>query len=359
LTSCLVEDRSSGSSNQEEQRRSIRPEVSAIIRAMPLLLDERALTRLLDMASLIALMAQTLSAFSRGQAVQPVRHVLSVEPHGSLLGVMPAFLPETGALAVKVVGVAPRNSSRGLPTHLATLLLLDPETEALLCVMDGRLVTEMRTGAVSAVSAGALARKDATTLALLGSGVQAASHLVALAEVRPLAQVRVWSRTPEHAQRFAHQRASSNGPTIEPVLRAEDAVRGADLIVTATASRTPVLEGRWLSPGTHVMAVGSCRAEVRELDGEAVRRARVFVDSADAARVEAGDLLCAEAEAAVPSDHTRGELGAVLAGMISGRTSPDEITLFKSVGIAVEDAAAAQHLYRLALERGVGTQIAL
>jgi alanine dehydrogenase len=326
---------------------------------MPLLLDERALVPLLDMSSLVDLMAQTLAAFSRGQAVQPVRQVLSIEPHGSLLGVMPAFLPETGALAVKVVGVAPRNSSRRLPTHLATLILLDPETEALLCVMDGRLVTEMRTAAASAVSARALAREDAATLALLGSGVQATSHLAALAGVRSLAKVRVWSRTPEHAQRFAREQASPNGAPIEALTRAEDAVRGADLIVTATASPIPVLQGRWLSPGAHVMAVGACRAGVRELDGEAVRRARVFVDSAEAARVEAGDLLCAEAEGAVPPGHTQGELGEVLAGTIPGRVSPDEVTLFKSVGIAVEDAATAQHLYRLALERGVGTQIAL
>jgi alanine dehydrogenase len=326
---------------------------------MPLLLDERAVAPLLDMDSLIELMAQTLSAFSRGGAVQPVRHVLDLEPHGSFLGVMPAYLPETGALAVKVVGVAPRNSARGMPTHLATLLLLDPETGALLAVMDGRLVTEMRTAAVSAVSARALAREEATTLALLGSGVQAASHFTALGRVRSLARARVWSRTPQNAERFARQRASPNGPAIEVVLRAEDAVRGADLIVTATASRTPVLEGRWLSPGAHVMAVGSCRPDARELDSEAVRRAQVFVDSGQAARLEAGDLLCAEEDGAVPESHTRGELGAVLAGLVRGRTSAEEITLFKSVGIAVEDAAVAQHLYRRAMERGAGTNINL
>jgi ornithine cyclodeaminase/alanine dehydrogenase-like protein (mu-crystallin family) len=333
--------------------------VPAIIRVMPLLLDERALSPLLDMDSLIELMAQTLSAYSRGRVVQPVRHVLSLEPHGSFLGVMPAYLPETGALAVKVVGVAPRNSSRGLPTHLATLLLVDAQTGALLSVMDGRLVTEMRTAAVSAVSARALARDDAATLALLGSGVQAASHLAALSRVRALARVRVWSRTLEHARHFAQQHARSGGPTVEAVVRAEDAVRGADLIVTATASHAPVLEGRWLSAGVHLMAVGASRPEGRELDGEAVRRARVFVDSAEAARLEAGDLLQAESEGAVPANHTRGELGAVLAGMIPGRTRPDEITLFKSVGLAVEDVAAAHHLYRAALERGVGTNIEL
>jgi alanine dehydrogenase len=326
---------------------------------MPLLLDERALAPLLDMGWLIELMAQTLSAFSRGRAVQPLRHVLSLEPHGSFLGVMPAYLPETGALAVKVVGVAPRNSARRLPTHLATLLLVDPETGALLAVMDGRLVTEMRTAAVSAVSARELSRPEATTLALLGSGVQATSHLAALARVRSLTRARVWSRSPEHAERFAREQTTQNGPAIEAVLHAEDAVRGADLIVTATASRTPVLEGRWLSPGTHVMAVGSSRGDARELDGEAVRRAQVFVDSSEAAGLEAGDLLWAEKEGAVPPRHTRGELGAVLAGTIPGRTHPEEITLFKSVGIAIEDAATAQQLYRMALERGLGTTIDL
>jgi ornithine cyclodeaminase/alanine dehydrogenase-like protein (mu-crystallin family) len=325
----------------------------------PLLLDEHVLASLLDMRSLIDLMARTLSAFSAGRVIQPVRHVLELQPHGSFLGVMPAFLPDTDSLAVKLVSFAPRNATRGLPTHLASVLLFDPRTGALLCLMDGRLITEMRTAAVSAVSARVLAREDARTLAVLGSGVQAASHLRALEQVRSLAEVRVWSRTPEHAARFARERPPPGGPPIRVASSPEEAVRGADLIVTATASRTPVLEGRWIGPGAHVMSVGASQRHFRELDGEAVRRARVFVDSLEATRVEAGDLIAAEAEGAVTAGHVCGELGEAVGGTIPGRTSQDQITLFKSVGIAVEDAATAQHAYQLAVERGVGLRVTL
>ena len=316
----------------------------------PRILDEPAVAALLRMEDLVDLMERALADFSGGRALQPVRAVLPIERHQSLLAVMPGYLPERGALAVKVVSVTPGNVARGLPSHLATVLLIDPETGALLAVLDGRLITEMRTAAASAAAARALARPDASVLALLGSGVQARSHLEALRLVRPLARVRVWSPAREHREAFARDAARRFGLAVEAVGSPGEAVRGAHLVVTVTSSHTPVLEGRWLEPGTHVTGVGACRPDQRELDAEVVRRASVWVDSAAAARVEAGDLLLAEREGVAWDARVRGEIGAVFEGTLAGRRDPAEITLFKSLGLAVEDAAAALHVWRKASE---------
>ncbi len=325
---------------------------------MPLLLDETAVASLLRIEELVDLMERTLADFSSGRAQQPVRTVLTFPEHDSVLAVMPGHLSASGALGVKVVSLAPRNVARGMPTHLATILLIDPKTGVLLAVMDGRLVTEMRTAAVSAAAARVLARPGAAILAILGSGVQARSHLEAMRVVRPVARVRVWSPTATHRETFAREQSARWGLAVEPCLTAEAAVRGADLVVTATSSRAAILEGRWLAPGAHVTGVGACRPDWRELDGEAVRRARVYVDSTAAARVEAGDLIQAEKEGAIGPDHVRGEIGAVFAGALAGRAAADEITLFKSLGLAVEDAATAQHVYQRAREKGVGVEVA-
>jgi ornithine cyclodeaminase len=319
--------------------------------AAPRILDQAAIHELLRMEDLIGLMERTLADFSSGRALQPVRTVLPIERHDALLAVMPGYLPDSDALAVKVVSVAPRNVGRGLPSHLATVLLLDPETGALLAILDGRLITEMRTAAVSAAAARALATPAASVLALLGSGVQARSHLDAFRLVRPLERVRVWSPQAAHREAFAREASRRTGLEVEAADSPERAVSGADLVVTATASRMPVLEGRWLDPGAHVTGVGACRADQRELDAETVRRASVWVDSIAAARVEAGDLLLAEQEGVCWDDQVRGEIGAVIEGTLAGRRAADEITLFKSLGLAVEDAASARHVWRLDLAR--------
>ena len=316
--------------------------------APPSLLDEAAVEALLRMEDLIGLMERALADFSAGRALQPVRTVLPIENHDALVAVMPGYLPGTEALAVKVVTVAPGNAARGLPSHLATVLLLDPATGALLAILDGRLITEMRTAAVSAAAARVLAPPGASVLALLGSGVQARSHLEALRLVRPLERVRVWSPAPERREAFARAQSTRWGIPVEAVESPERAVRGAHLVVTATSSRTPVLEGRWLEPGTHLTGVGACRADQRELDTEVVRRSSVWVDSLAAARVEAGDLLLAERDGVPWDDQVRGEIGAVFEGRLAGRQAAGEITLFKSLGLAVEDAASARHVWRLA-----------
>jgi len=288
-------------------------------------LDEAEVRRHLRMADLVPAMARALADLSAGRVVQPVRTMLPVESRG-FFAVMPAY---TGALGAKLVTFFPDN--RDLPTHHALIVLFRPETGEPLVVMDGRLITEMRTAAASAVATDLLARRDASVLAILGAGVQAGSHLEALRLVREFREVRVWS--PRSGRAFAeHHGVLASGS-------AEEAVRGADVVVVATASRTPVLRGTWLAPGVHVNAVGAVRPDWRELDDETLRRARLYVDSRAAATQEAGDVIAAGAPFA--------ELGEVVAGTRPGRQA-DEITLLKSVGVAVEDVVAAELVYRRA-----------
>ena len=326
---------------------------------MPLLLVESEIASLLRMEELIDLMERTLAEFSSGRALQPLRIALPIEKHAAFLGAMPAYLAMDDALGVKLVTFAERNAARGMPTHLATVLLFDAETGALLAIMDGRLITEMRTAAVSAAAARALARSGGETLALIGSGVQARSHLMAFRCVRTISRVRVWSPTREHREAFARAEYERTPVPVDAVDSAEAAVRGADLVVVATSSRSAVVQGEWLSPGAHVTGIGAFRPDWRELDAETVRRARVYVDSRAGAAAEAGDLIQAQREGAIGPHHVRGEIGEVFAGTLVGRSDEREITLFKSLGMAVEDVATARHVYRLATERGAGLHVPL
>ena len=289
------------------------------------MLDEDAVRRHLRMEDLIPAMARALADLSAGRAVQPGRQMMEVTGQGGFFAAMPAY---AGALGAKLVTFYPDN--RGIPTHHALVLLFRPETGEPLVTMDGRLITEMRTAAVSAVATRLLARSDATTLAILGSGVQARSHLQALRLVRAFRDVRVWS--PRNAGAFAQQHG------VRAAVSAEEAVRGADVVVVATTARTPVLFGEWLLPGTHVNAVGAVRPDWRELDDETLRRARLYVESRESATREAGDVIAAGKVFA--------EVGEVVAGLRPGRQTPEEITLFKSVGVAVADVAAADLVYR-------------
>src|SRR5881628_302767 len=291
---------------------------------MMYVLDEPAVKQWLHYQDLIPAIAQALAALSSGRVVQPVRMVLPVAAHHGFLGVMPAYA-DGGALGAKLVTFYPQNV--GIHTHHAVIVLFKAETGEPLAMMDGRLITEMRTAAASAVATQRLARAggDASVLAILGSGVQAKSHLAALRLVRSFTEVRVWS--PRNAPAFAQRHG------VKAVATAADAVRGADVVVVATSATTPVLQGRWLSSGTHVNAVGATRPDWRELDDDLVTRARVFVDSREAALRESGDVIAARSEVT--------EIGAVVAGVDPGRRSAEEITLFKSVGVAVEDLAAA------------------
>ncbi|HEY3279851.1 MAG TPA: NAD(P)-binding domain-containing protein [Gemmatimonadales bacterium] len=300
-------------------------------------LDEPAVQQRLHYQDLIPVIAQALSALASGSVVQPVRAVLPVAPHRGFFGVMPAY---AGALGAKLVTFYPQNV--GIHTHHAVIVLFKAETGEPLALMDGRLITEMRTAAASAVATQHLARADASVLAILGSGVQARSHLAALRHVRSFKEVRVWS--PRNAPAFAQRHG------VKAVATAADAVRGADVVVVAASATTPILQGRWLSPGTHVNAIGATRPEWRELDDDLVTTARIFVDSREAALRESGDVIASRRGSEVT------EIGAVVSGADPGRRTPSEITLFKSVGVAVEDvAAAALVLGARSRESGVGS----
>jgi ornithine cyclodeaminase/alanine dehydrogenase-like protein (mu-crystallin family) len=293
----------------------------------PLFLNEDQVRQHLQMADLIPAMEKALIDFSAGKVTQPVRSVIKVDPPGGFLGLMPALTPD--GLGLKAVTFFPSNAKRGIPTHMATIFLVDPETGAPLAIMDGRLITEMRTAAVSAAATKLLARPDAKVLAILGSGVQAHSHAEALRLVRQFEELRVWSPTREHAERFAKEIGAK-------ATSAEEAVRGADVVVTATNSKTPVLEGSWLKSGCHVNVVGASRPDWREVDDDAMANV-VFVDSREGAMKESGDVILSGAK-------IYAELGEGLAGKIPSRSR--ETTIFKSLGMAVEDIAAAMLVYR-------------
>ena len=320
-----------------------------------LTLGRQEIESLLPLGECVEVMAETLMALARGDALQPLRQAHWLPDRRGLLGVMPGALldggglDETAVLGVKVVTVFPGNHARGEETHLGSVLLFDGEMGKPLAILDAAAVTAVRTAAVSALATRLLAREEASRLALLGSGIQARAHLAALLEVRPLRQVRVWSRHAEKAHRFAAEESVRYGLSVEAAATAREAVKDADVVCTVTSSNEPVLAGSWLAPGAHVNAVGACTPTAREIDTEAVRRARVFVDRRESALSEAGDLLIPIQEGAVGEDHIVGELGDLLLGRLPGRRSAEEITLFESLGLAVEDLAAARHVWRKAL----------
>ncbi len=295
----------------------------------PLFLNEEQVRKHLRMGDLIPAMEKALIDFSAGKATQPVRSVIKVDPPGGFLGLMPALTPD--GLGLKAVTFYPFNAEREIPTHMATIFLVDPETGTPLAIMDGRLITEMRTAAVSAAATKLLAAPDAKILAILGSGVQAHSHAEALRLVRQFEEIRVWSPTRDHAEQFAKKIGARS-------VSAEKAVCAADVVVAATNSKTPVLHGAWLKAGCHVNAVGACRPDWRELDNAAISNV-VFVDSREGATKESGDVILSGAK-------IYAELGEALAGRVPTRAN--ETTIFKSLGMAVEDIAAAMLVYRSA-----------
>jgi alanine dehydrogenase len=333
------------------------------------LLTETDVKAVLTMDDLIETMSAALRAYSTGGVTQPVRTVIPMEGDHAFFGLMPALVrastnaqPGLGAKLVTVVG---SNDARGLPSHLASILLLDPETGALQALLDGRFITEARTAAVSAVSSRLLARKTSKSLAIIGSGVQARSHLEALSRVHTLRLVTVWSPNKLHRDAFVEEAKTSMAsdpgltpPNISAVDHAGEAVVGADIIALVTSSPVPVLEDGWVKPGAHVISVGACRPTQREMDPALVARARLFVDSRGAALVESGDVVLGIQEGRFGPEHIVAELGQLVAGAV-GRQSDNEITIFKSLGLAVEDVTAAQLAYRRAVERGIGQKLSL
>jgi ornithine cyclodeaminase/alanine dehydrogenase-like protein (mu-crystallin family) len=315
------------------------------------------------MPACIAVMRDALAALARGKALVPLRMVMRMPDGSGFLGVMPGHLSadgdQRGALGMKAVSVFPGNASRGIDTHQGAVLLFEADTGRLSALLDGATITAIRTAAVSGVATDLLARRDATELAILGAGVQARTHLEAIASIRPLRKVRVWSRNLDHARSLVAEQEGRYNFGIEAVATAQAAVRGADIVTTVTASPEPVLQRAWLKEGAHVNAVGSSIPTTREIDSATMAAARLFVDRRESALNEAGDLLIPIREGTVKPDHIQAELGQVIIGEDPGRRSAAELTLFKSLGLAVEDVASAAFVAQRARETGLGQTVTL
>jgi len=324
-----------------------------------LVINQAEVARLLPMGECITVMEEALAALARGEALVPLRQVVMLPNGLGALAAMPAYAEPLKAIGVKVITVFPGNRGTGFDSHQGAVLLFEVGHGSLKAIVDASEVTAIRTAAVSAVATRLLAREGAGDLAILGSGVQARTHLEAMLIIRAIKRVRVWSPTPEHAKAFAERESRRHGVEIRPMGSARGAVSDADLICTATSSREPVLKGDWVAPGAHINAVGASSKTARELDTAAAKQARWYVDRRESALNEAGDFLIPKAEGAIRDDHIRGEIGEVLLGTVPGRQTPREITLFKSLGLAVEDLAAVHLVYRKAVEQGLGTWVEL
>ena len=316
-----------------------------------LFVNGTAVRELLPMESCVGLMREALTSLARGDSLLPLRSLVRLPDGSGLLGLMPGYLAEPRSFGLKVVSVMPGNHGTPYDSHQGVVMLFGLEHGEPLAIMDATAITAIRTAAAT----DALARGDAGDLALIGSGTQGRTHLAAMRVVRSLRRVRIWSRSLASAERFAREESAALGFAIEVSSTAEDAVRGADLVCTTTAAREPVVNGAWLAPGIHVNAVGACFAATRELDTEAVRRARFFTDCRESCQTESGDFLIPRKEGAITDAHLLGELGEVFLGKLPGRLTRDDVTIFKSLGIALEDLASAHYIHRRALESGAGT----
>lgn len=301
--------------------------------------------RTLPMAECIEVVEKAMRELSRGTTLQPDRWIMPLG-QGNAMGIMPGAMNSPAIHGVKLISLYPDNPARGLSSHQGVMVLFASETGTPIAILDASALTAQRTAAASAAATRALARKDARVLAILGSGEQAAHHLPGLLEVRSFEKVRVWSRTPAHARAFVDRHADI-APSLETRPSAREAVAGADVIVTVTASPEPILEGAWLEPGQHVSLVGASVASAREMDIEGVARGRFFVDSSQAAASQAGELLAAINAGKVDKGHIVGEIGAVYDGHLDGRRTADEITIYKSLGTAAQDLATANEIWRL------------
>lgn len=325
-----------------------------------LLLSDRDVVTLLPMSECIEVMASALRSVAEGDSILPLRTVIRLPESTNAFASMPAVLGRgsEASLGAKLITVFPGNDATPFDSHIGVVLLFDAKHGALQAVADASSITAIRTAAVSGLATRLLANENASELAILGAGVLAMTHLDAVRAVRSITRVRVWSRSGTRAHEFAERARKKHDVKIVVSDSVPDAVKGAHVVCTVTSSRTPVLEGAWLSPGTHVNAVGASISTARELDSAAVSMARLFVDKRESAMAEAGDFLVPKSEGLIDDRHILGELGDVLLKRVEGRTSADQITLFKSLGLAVEDVAALRHIYEKARATGAGTTMA-
>jgi len=324
-----------------------------------LILARKDLERILTMGDTISAMEAAFKENASGGAVVPTRVSVSIPKAAGWMGVMPAYLEERNALSTKIVTVFDRNPSRNLPTTMATVFLCDPATGELISVLEGSYLTAFRTGGLGGLAAKYLSREDASTVGVIGAGVQARTQLIALVEVRKITAVKVYDILKEKSSAFAAEMRQNLKIEVESCSSADEAIKGSDIVVTVSTSKEPVLDGRFVKPGTHINAFGNYKPNERELDTETVVKSKVFVDLKEAALAEAGDLIIPIREGRIKRTHILGELGEILIGAKPGRKSDRDITLFKSVGIGIQDCAVASLAYTKAKEVGLGSEIGL
>lgn len=322
-----------------------------------LILSEKEVQGLIQIDELIGALEQAHVQYSTGKAVMPVRLVVPLPQIQGRITSMPGYLGEDKALGMKVVTYFQNNPKQGLPAILATIMLFSSETGKMIAAMDGTYITTIRTACASAMATKVLANAETPVLGILGAGVQARAHIEALARVRKLKCIRIYSPSGTSAAKIKHEMETSIGVPIEIAANPEATVRHAELLVTVTTAKEPIINSAWLKPGVHINAVGSHRPDLRELDGATLAKSKVVVDSREAIMGECGDILLALKEKSVGDNVIHGEIGEVLAGTKAARTSTSEMTIYKSVGIAIQDVATAQLVYRKALEKKIGTEV--
>jgi alanine dehydrogenase len=322
-----------------------------------LVLSESQVQSLIDLDELIAALEQAHIQYSTGKAVMPVRLVVPLPQIQGRITSMPGYLHQDRALGMKVVTYFQDNPKQNLPAILATIMLFSADSGKMIAAMDGGYITAIRTACASALATKVLAKPDTPVLGILGAGVQARAHILALTRVRRLSRIKLYSPSGKSALTIKEELEKPCGLPIDVVNSPQDAVRDSDLLVTVTTAKEPIVKPEWLKPGAHINAVGSHRPDLREIDGETLKRATVVVDSRAAVMAECGDILLALKEKSISEADIHGEIGEVLAGSKTGRSSAGEITLYKSVGIAIQDVATAQLVYRKALERSIGSQV--
>ncbi len=324
-----------------------------------LILDQQAVTDLLPIRECIDLMMSTLSALARGETILPLRTVVLIPDTNDAFAVMPAYIASPKTMGAKIITVYPGNHGTQYDSHQGAVLLFDPNNGSLAALLDATSVTTIRTAAVSAVATWLLARQSASSLAIVGAGVQAHAHLEAMCAVRPITSLRVWSRTAANAERLIDVARTKFNLDASFAPSCADAVRDADIVCTTTSARAPVLFGEWLTPGTHINAIGASQRSARELDTQCVVRSRLYVDRRESALKEPGDTLVPLEEGAITPDHIVAEIGELAIGRGEGRRDEREITLFKSLGLAIEDLAAAAYVYDAARRVGAGVEVEL
>jgi len=326
---------------------------------MVLILTRNDLEKILSMKEVIDAVEKAFIELYNRTAKVPLRTIVDIEKHKGTMLYMPCYLEENGALAIKIVSVYEKNLEKGLPTIFATVQVNDPETGKPLALMEGGYLTAMRTGATSGVATKYLARKDSKVAGIIGAGVQARTQLWAVFEVRPIEKAFVYDISRERARAFAEEMSRKFGIDVIVTENAREVAKNSDILILATTSKVPVISGDWIKEGTHVNSVGWVGREGRELDSKTVKMSKLVVDSREAILKESGDVIIPIEEGVIDESHIYAELSEIVSGVKRGRTSDEEVTLFKSVGLAIEDAVTAKLVYEKAVKEGLGIKIEL